>query len=94
MRKNENSFKIAMLRACGSKPLMRYVAKDTDGSLIVRNERSYREWLNGRGGNDWIGWQQMNAYQYDEAVFSRLVKLYQDGLQNELDKEWKKALPL
>lgn len=81
-------WKLAILRGFQSMPLLRYVSK-SDGRLLVRSERSYTEWLNGRGWNDWIGWpKNETAFEYDESVFNRLDALYRRGAKTELENEW------
>lgn len=88
------SFKIAMLRAFESKPLLRYIKKMDDGIFIVRSERSYREWLEGRGVRNWIGWPSNNIFEYDKEVFKKLERLYGDGAKSDLEKEWSHCKPL
>lgn len=85
------SFKIAMLRAFGSKPIVRYVSRSSRGVLLVRSERSYREWLEGRAAKHWIGWPRSEVYKYDESTFCRLEKLYRSGAQEDLGKGWAKC---
>ncbi len=83
------SFKIAMLRAYCNEPLMRYVAFCDDGSVMVRNERSHRAWLtDGIGEHDWLGWSRLDVYEYDEAVFGKLQRLYLQEEKEKLRQEW------
>ena len=57
-----------MLEASGGKPLLGYVAIRSDGTVIVRSERSYRALLEGRGPTDWIGWPTDAIYDFDAFV--------------------------
>jgi hypothetical protein len=83
------SYKIAILRGCGQKPLLRYVSMNEKDVVIVRSERSYNDWLEGRGGSRWIGWPQGEpVFEYDESVFRCLEALYSRGAMAELKNEW------
>lgn len=83
------SFKKAMLRAYGSEPLIRFVAKKNDGTVMVRNERSYMAWLEGMAANDWIGWPAKDVYDYDEETYRKLRALYEEGRCDDLEQEWR-----
>ena len=74
-----------------SKPIVRYVSRSSRGVLLVRSERSYREWLEGRAAKHWIGWPRSEVYKYDESTFCRLEKLYRSGAQEDLGKGWAKC---
>jgi len=75
---------------CGSRlePLIRYVARMDDGTLVVRNERSYQEWESGGAADDWIGWPNHDVYKYDEKTFKKLKTLFERGMKSEIEKAW------
>jgi hypothetical protein len=82
------SFRKAMLRAHGGEPIIRFVAKRDDGTIMVRNERSYKAWLDGAAANDWIGWPTKDVYDYDEEIYWKLRALYEEGRRYDLEREW------
>ncbi|HEV8326173.1 MAG TPA: hypothetical protein VGQ08_01710 [Nitrospiraceae bacterium] len=87
-------FKMAVLRAYGQEPVLRYVAKRSNGGIMVVSESGYQSWRAGRGIPRWIGWPKKDIFDYDEAVFRRLHNLYQSGNTNELFEAWGKLRPL
>jgi hypothetical protein len=90
---SKNYFVIALLRAYGDQPLIRYVARTANGSFMVRNERSYTAWLSGRGRHDWIGWPKGFVYEYEEEKFNRLKQLYEKKDEAKLVQEWAHCRP-
>jgi len=59
--------------------------------FIIRSERSYREWLEGRGASNWIGWQRRDVFKYDEKKLKTLERLYRSGDRKGLAREWQKC---
>lgn len=88
LSENFSGFQIAILRAFGDEPLIRYVANGAQ-RVMVRSEQSMRRWQRGEGGeNDWIGWPRREIYKYNPQVFERLTLLFQSGKKNELRQAW------
>ena len=82
--------KRVILRAFKGEPIVRYVSERSDGAIMVRNERSYQDYLNNKGLNDWIGWPRNDIYDYDATVFEKLLQHYKEGDEEGLNKEWEK----
>jgi hypothetical protein len=90
----QSTFKMAILRAYGQEPLLRYVAKRSNGGTMIVSESGYQSWQAGKGIPRWIGWPKKDLFDYDEAVYRRLCNLYRNGDEQQLDEEWNKLRPL
>lgn len=87
-------FKMAVLRAYGQEPLLRYVARRDNGVIMVVSKRGYQSWRAGRRIPKWIGWPKKDLFDYDEAAYLRLCDLYRNGHAQQLDQEWNNLRPL
>ncbi len=85
---------MAVLRAYGQEPLLRYVARRGNGGIMVVSESGYRSWQAGKGIPRWIGWPKKDLFDYDEDVYGKLCDLYRNGFEQQLDQEWNKLRPL
>lgn len=90
----ELPFKISMLRAYGQEPILRYMARRNDDSVMIINENGFEAWNAGRKIRQWIGWPKKDLFDYDEAVYMQLRSLYEEGRIRELNDEWMKLTPL
>lgn len=84
---------MAILRAHRDEPLIRHAAKDEDGDVRVRSERSYQEISNGLDNGNWLGWPKSDVYEYNERDFVDLKKLWEGGLGDDLRKRWSQCQP-
>lgn len=84
----------AILRACGDEPLLRYVSRREDGTIMVRNERTMQMLENGIENNDWIGWPMKDVYPYNPSTLEVLSRLFREGREAELIRAWNGLAPL
>ena len=89
----KNNFKKVILRACDDEPIVRYVSRREDGAIMVRSEKSYHDFLKGKGLTNWIGWHEEDVFSYDSAMFNELSMLFTSSDKKPLKGAWNKLKP-
>jgi hypothetical protein len=85
----EIKFQKAILRV-DDEPLLRYVARRSDGVILVKSEGSYKNLLEDKEVSEWISWHEDDIYRYDPVIFKELSTLFASKDKKRLKETWLK----